>query len=99
MKRVTFLLIGLMAFAATPVAAQSVCGDRNEIVSRLESGYEEKAAAIGLSSNGGVVELYRSKKGSWTLLITKPDGVSCLLAAGEYWENTPNAKLDLGDSY
>ena len=95
MKRSIIVLLGAVAasFATAPANAQSVCGDRTEIVSRLESGYEEQAAAIGLSGTGGVVERYRSEKGSWTLLITRPTGVSCLLAAGESWEDTPDSVI------
>lgn len=76
---------------AFPVEAQTVCGDRDEIVARLQSGYQERASAIGLSGNGGVVELWKSEKGSWTLLLTRPGGVSCLMAAGEHWQAVARA--------
>lgn len=101
MKRSFIVLLGAVAasIASAPASAQSVCGDRKEIVSRLESGYQEKASAIGLSGNGGVVELYKSDKGSWTLLLTRPGGVSCLMAAGENWEDTPDSKLTQQDIY
>ncbi len=28
-------------------------------------------------------------KGTWSLLVTHPNGQSCLVAAGEAWENLP----------
>ena len=101
MKRSNIVLLGAIAasLGTAPASAQSVCGDRSEIVTRLETGYEEKAAAIGLSGNGGVVELYKSEKGSWTLLITRPSGMSCLIAAGESWEDTPNSTPSMQDIY
>ena len=38
--------------------------------------------------SGNVIELLRSKDGStWTLLMTYPNGTSCVLRAGEYWED------------
>ncbi len=94
MKRFIGLLLGaaVASLIASPASAQAVCGDRSEIVSRLESAYQEKASAIGMSGNGGVVELYTSEKGSWTLLLTQPTGVSCLIAAGDNWESMPNPK-------
>lgn len=82
-------LAAVLLFGATPAHAQAVCGDRGEIIARLESGYQEQATAIGLASNGGVVELYVSESGSWTLLLTQTTGVSCLIAAGEHWETVP----------
>ena len=33
------------------------------------------------------MEVYASEKtGSWTILLTKPDGVACLVASGGMWE-------------
>ena len=45
-----------------------------------------------MAGNGGVIELYTSEKGSWTLLLTQPTGVSCLIAAGDNWETMPEPK-------
>ena len=44
--------------------------------------------------NGSVLELLTSRGGSWTILVTAPDGTTCLMATGENWENIP--KLALG---
>jgi len=41
---------------------------------------------MGVSTNGSLVELYTSENGTWTLMLTRPDGVSCLIAAGQNWE-------------
>lgn len=71
---------------AMPAQAQAVCGDRAEIVDRLAETYQEKATAAGLSGNGGIVELYLSADDSWTLLITYPTGIACLIAGGEHWQ-------------
>ncbi len=53
--------------------------------------YSEIPVAMGLASNGGVIEVLASENGSWTLLVTMPDGTSCVLAAGESWEALPSA--------
>ena len=83
------MILAVLLWAA-PVQAQAVCGDREVIIDRLESAYQEKPVAVGLSGNGGVVELYLSDKGSWTLLLTQPTGVSCLIAAGDNWHQIPD---------
>ena len=45
---------------------------------------------MGLSNNGGVVEILTSPKGvTWTIIITMPNGMSCLVAAGKNWEEMP----------
>ena len=46
---------------------------------------------MGLANSGGVIEVLSSKTGeSWTIIITMPDGNTCLIAAGENWEALPN---------
>ena len=95
MKRFIFALIGasFTALLAAPASsAESVCGNRDDIVSRLENGYQEFNSAMGMSTNGGLVELYTSDKGTWTLMLTQPDGISCLIAAGQNWESFSSPK-------
>jgi len=43
------------------------------------------------TSRAGVYALKRmwSTEGTWTLVITQPNGVSCLIAAGQDWESLP----------
>ena len=39
------------------------------------------------SPDDGLVEVYASEEtGTWTILMTRPDGTTCLLAAGQRWE-------------
>lgn len=66
--------------------AQSVCGDRDEIVDALDRAHGERKTAVALAASGGVVELFTAADGGWTLLYTLPGGVACLLAVGEAWE-------------
>jgi len=95
MKRFMFALIGVSfaALLASPASSEeNVCGKRDDIVSRLENGYQEFNSAMGMSTNGGLVELYTSDNGTWTLMLTQPDGVSCLIAAGQNWESFNSPK-------
>ncbi len=42
---------------------------------------------MGLASSGGVIEvLTNDKSSSWSIIVTMPSGVTCLVAAGEGWE-------------
>ncbi len=79
-----------LAFAAAgPVQAQSVCGDRAEIIKVLGSKYKEMPAAFGIAGQRNLAELFVSKSGSWTMLMTQPQGVTCILATGQSWEQVP----------
>src|SRR5882724_10311592 len=77
---------------ASPAAAQMACGDRAEIVAALGGKYQEKPRALGLVGDKFLVELFTSKEGSWTVLMSKPRGVTCILATGLNWEELPPDK-------
>jgi len=84
----------LMGGLSSASARQSVCGKRADILKQLSIRYSEAPVAMGLSSTGSMVELLSSRAGgSWTVIMTMPSGVSCLVAAGENWE-TVQPKLE-----
>ncbi|WP_420549865.1 hypothetical protein [Curvivirga sp.] len=81
------LAIGLGSFSAS---AAGVCGPHEKIVQQLEDGYKEIRSGYGLAGNGSLVELFVSKStGSWTVMLTRPDGWTCLMATGGNWANLP----------
>jgi hypothetical protein len=83
-------LIALGLLAGTPSAkaeARQACAERALVVQRLAERYGETLRSMGLQQNNGVVEIYSSEAtGTWTILMTRPDGTTCLLAAGQLWE-------------
>ena len=72
-----------------------MCGDREAVLNNLEETYSEVPVALGLASNGSVVEVVVSPSGSFTILYTMPSGLACVMAAGESWG--PVEKKPLGD--
>lgn len=87
MKKVILGLVsGLALFAASPATAQAVCGPHGDVVKKLEGDFKEARAGLGLAGNGGLVELFVSEEGGWSVLVTRPDGMTCMIAAGDNWE-------------
>ena len=93
MKMITkAALVGALAIScgiSGPVFAQgsASCADRSLIVDRLSSKYGETRQSAGLNQNNGMVEIFASEEtGTWTILVTMPTGVSCLMAAGKAWQ-------------
>lgn len=86
-QRALLLSIALVAvlFVTAPAFAQSVCGDRRQIVDALENHHQEFVDSTGTIDNGGLAELFVADGGSWTLMMTLPGGPTCLLASGENW--------------
>ena len=76
----------VVALSAAPALAQMVCGNHADIEKRLQEGYSEIRTGVGLAGNGGLIELYTSEKGTFTIVLTRPNGMSCLMAVGENWE-------------
>jgi hypothetical protein len=70
-------------------AAGMTCGDRTALLKALSEKYKEAPRALGLSSSGkAVFEVYTSKAGTWTIVMTTTTGVTCIMAAGHSWEET-----------
>jgi hypothetical protein len=82
----TVLVLLGSAAASDAVQAATVCGDRDEILKKLEQRHEEMPSALGLSADGGVLELLVSPEGGWTILMTYPKRPTCVVAVGEAWQ-------------
>ena len=79
----------LLALAST-ASAQVVCKDRPTFLSYLGNSYSEAPVAMGLANNGSVIEVLSSKGGgTWTIIVTQPSGLSCIVASGEAWDVAP----------
>ena len=81
---------------ATSAVAQTVCATRDSFVDQLGTKYEESPIAVGLTATGSMIEVLASKDGSWTIIITKPGGPTCMVSHGEAWQNI--AKVAMGPS-
>ena len=81
---------------ATSAVAQTVCAPRATFVDQLGEKYDENPVSVGLTATGSMIEVLAAKNGSWTILITKPGGPTCLISHGEAWQTV--AKVALGPS-
>ncbi len=62
------------------------CGNRDAILSHLDDGYSEKPSAMGIDAQGRVLEVLSAPSGTWTMLVSTPGGLTCLIASGVAWE-------------
>ena len=57
----------------------------------LKDEFQELQGAYGLVGDKAILELFLSPQGAtWTLVITDVSGKSCILAAGDSWEQKPD---------
>jgi len=74
-----------LCLIASPAFAEPVCIPRDDLIAKLDAGYHERQTVRAAEARGGVVEVYVSASGSWTLVVVPPtDGPlqACLIAAG-----------------
>jgi hypothetical protein len=77
-----------VAPVAAPPTQQVPCVPRDDILARLAAKYDEAPVAAGVASGGGLVEVLTTGDGAtWTIIVTTPRGLSCMVAAGEGWRN------------
>ncbi len=87
-------IIAAAVYAALLMPAQAqrapVCTDYSIVIEHLSKEYSEVPVGMGIANNGGVIEILSSKAGkSWTIILTMPNGTTCMIAAGESWEFLP----------
>ncbi len=93
-KTCACVLASAVAFAAVTVLAPlqanaAECGAHKKVTAFLGNKYKEQVAAMGLVSNKGFMQLFVADTGTWTVLLTTPEGISCIVAAGDSYEKAP----------
>lgn len=100
MSRLYLSPLVLAALASVPMpatAGPAFCAERTQIAERLTTAYAEQLAGGGLQSSNGLIEVWTTETGStWTILMTRPDGISCVMATGTNWATREPAILPSG---
>jgi hypothetical protein len=71
-----------------PNPQRMACGNRSEVVRILRENFDEKPVAHGLANTGMLAEIFSSPRGTWTIVATSPNGMSCMIGAGDAWKTT-----------
>lgn len=90
--------LALAVLAPSALSAQSNnCADRAHVVRSLESSYGESFAGGGMQNTQQIIEVwYSEEKGTWTILMTRADGRSCIMASGTNWRDGATVKVPEG---
>lgn len=104
-KKSTALILGcVLALTSTNVLAQSAsqqCAERKEVVRFLGEKFHENPVSFGVTENGMLLEVFTTAYGSgeatWTIIMSMPNGISCLVASGNNWSlDHPEKNKPLG---
>ncbi len=89
-RSIMWKALAFVAAVALPLPAMAgnmACSQRDDVLAQLGNKYKEAPSAVGLANNGGLIEVLTSDDGAtWTIIVSMPNGTSCLLAAGENWQ-------------
>jgi len=95
MWKILALSAGLALVSTSAATAQPQCDQRDSVLQVLQQKYKEAPVALGVTHNGGLVEVLTTGNGNtWSIIVTTPQGMSCLVAAGEGWKAMQQVALD-----
>ncbi len=109
LRRPIFVIAALVGAAAYLAAAcaqaqmvqpvQMACGVRDSVVAKLGEKYGEVRRGGGLAGPTSVYELWVSDKppNTWTILKTTPNGLTCVMAVGDGWQDDAGELTPTGD--
>jgi len=82
----TLLAAGACLAVSIPAQAQMQCHQHKEVLGKFADTYKEAPVAGGLTQDGRLLQVLSSgDDGTWTIVLSKPDGVTCVIMAGEAW--------------
>ena len=78
---------------ATQIArADPQCGPRAAVLAALADRYGETRRSLGLAGPTQVMETFANDDtGTWTITLTMPDGVTCMVASGQGFQTIDEA--------
>jgi hypothetical protein len=81
--KLTSAAVVLIAIPAAAATGSPPCALRPELLKQYSKQLNEQPVALDLTNNGSLIEVLTSDGGStWTIMISQPNGSSCLVAAG-----------------
>ena len=86
---ITMMLFGIAYWLFEPLPAAHAapaCGPRASVIDNLARLYDEAIVHRGTATNGAMIEVLASPEGeTWTILVSGPTGIACVVAAGARW--------------
>jgi hypothetical protein len=86
----TLAAVVLVWAAVAQAQMRGACLPHDDAVAKLNQHYGEQPVGLGLGPTGkAMFELFVAETGTWTLLMTRTNGISCITASGNGWEISP----------
>lgn len=83
-----FSLIAIIIGIAPAAAQGTKCMPRGVLVADLSQNYNEHLEGGGMQNPQQLLEVWTNpENGSFTVFITRADGMSCIMATGKHWNS------------
>lgn len=78
-----YVAILMLATQSHAAQAEAACGPKQAMMNALTTEFGEIPFATGVSLNKSVKLFGNPQTGTWSLVLITPEGVACIVAAGE----------------
>ena len=68
--------------AALLLAQQTTCGPTGQVEKRIHDQYGESVVGAGVTPGGIMFFTNNPESGTWTIMLRRPDGQTCVLMGG-----------------
>jgi D-aminopeptidase len=65
------------------------------VAKALTTKYKEARRIMGVVNAKAVMEIFMSPQGTWTVVVTDTNGVACIIAIGQDWQEVPIEMAEL----
>ncbi|MEE8560302.1 MAG: hypothetical protein V3S88_06295 [Alphaproteobacteria bacterium] len=98
MRPVAAALVAAFLLAAShSTAGAFICAPRAAAVAHLEQKFGEAKVVVAVTNDGNLFEIFANRTtGSFSVLVTMPNGVACLALAGDGWQEVNRGKRARG---
>ena len=83
---VVLTVVLVAAFFVRDLSAQTVIKDRDHLIKWLKEKHGESRRILSRAGSGHVIEIFVSRKRTWTVVVTTPGGLTLLTSAGDSWQ-------------
>jgi hypothetical protein len=87
----------ILPLSGAPAGAQQLCSQHGKVIGQFAKVYQENPVAAGLTQDGRMIEVLSTDDGrTWTIVVSKPNGETCVIMAGEGWRKLKLKEIEPG---
>jgi hypothetical protein len=87
----------ILPTAGASAGEEKLCSQHGKVIGQFAKVYQENPVAGGLTQDGRLIEVLSTDDGrTWTIVVSKPNGETCVMMAGEGWRKLKLKEIELG---